>query len=242
MTRVGQQLYHQVRRPLDLLAAAEREVLDRSEAPRGLLRVAVPPLLAQPLAEMAAVFGRQHREVELELITATRFVRLTEEGFDAALRAGVLRDPTLVQRKLMTAQVRLYASPAYLEERGHPASIEELATHTLLRGHTGAGEPMSTWPLRGGGRFPVHGGFSTNDGFIVRAACLAGMGIALLSEVPTPHPSLVPLLPEVGTQIGLHVVYPERGLLPPRTRAFIDAAIAFFPRWAQEREHGARDW
>jgi len=231
VTRVGRALYQRVRGPLEQLAAAEREVLDRSDAPRGLLRVAVPPALTSALAPLWAELRDRYPEIELEVLSETRFVELTDEGCDVALRGGTTSNPDLVQRRLMTSQVRLWASPEYLDRFGVPRTVADLADHRLLRGYTSRNEPQKRWPLRDGGSFAVGGYFASNDTSQLRSACSAGMGIALLSELPPVPPSLVPLLPDVGLTLHLHAVYPERALLPPRVRAFIDLAVPFFQEW-----------
>ncbi|MCO4769705.1 MAG: LysR family transcriptional regulator [Deltaproteobacteria bacterium] len=235
VTRVGRTLYQRIRGPMDKLAAAEREVLDRSDAPRGLLRVAVPPALTHSLTPLWARLMDSYPEVELEVLSETRFVELTDEGFDVALRGGRSSNPDLVQRKLMTTRAGLWAAPSYLARFGTPRHVQDLASHRLLRGYTSRNEPQKRWPLVDGGSFAVSGPFSSNDTTQLRGACADGLGIALLSEIPPLHPSLVSLLPEVGLTLHLHVIYPERALLPPRVRAFIDLAVPFFQGWQTPR-------
>jgi len=228
VTRAGRQLYRRVRGPLDALAAAERELVDRRDAPSGLLRIAIPPLLAEPMAGFLLAFQQSWPDVQLEVLTETRFVDLTSEGFDVALRAGVLSQPDLVQRRLLTMRVRAWASRDYLARAGTPMVAADLPQHALLRGYDATNAVRTWWPLRGGGRLPVDGAFCTNDRALLRAACSAGAGIALLTDVPTPPPDLVPVVPEVGATIRLHVIYPERELLPARARVFIDAVVRFY--------------
>ena len=228
ITRAGQELYQQIRGPLGVLLAAEQAVRDRSEAPRGLLKVAMPPLLAAPLAPALVALQALHPHLAVEVFTETRFVDLAAEGFDVALRAGVLRTPALVQRRLHTMQVGLYAAPRYLEAHGTPRTVGALAQHRLLRGHTATDTPRTHWPLVDGGTVPVDGDFVTNDRELLRAACAAGHGLALLSDIPAVPAPLVPVLPRVGARLGLYVVYPDRPLLPPRTRVFVDAMVRFF--------------
>ena len=59
-------------------------------------------------------------------------VNLVEEGIDLALRAGKLDDSTLVARKVAVTELGLYASPAYLERRGVPRRVGDLAGHDSL--------------------------------------------------------------------------------------------------------------
>lgn len=227
-TTTGQRLYERVRDPLAQLAAAERELRDRGEAPRGLVRVAVPPLLAPSLGPLMASFRRDYPGVALEVRTEVRHVDLATEGFDVAIRGGALRDPDLIQRRLVDLDVGCWASESYLEAHGEPRHPRDLARHTLLRGVDTEGRPRAVWPLVAGGGVPVQGSFVTDDRSLLRAATSAGLGISLLGAIPSPPAGVRRVLLAVGTVIGLHVVYPSRRLLPPRTRAFVDAVVDWF--------------
>ncbi len=236
ITAAGQALYDRVRGPLSELRAAENAVADRPEAPRGPLRIAIAPLMVPHLTPMLLAFRESHPAVLLEVVTELRFASLTAEGFDVAVRGGVLRDPDLIQRRLRTLQVGLYASPRYLSAAGTPGSPHDLAQHSLLRSHGVHDTARVWWPLRNADRVGVSGAFVTNDRVLLRAAAIAGLGIALLTDVHAAPAvatgELVAVLPDhVGTEIGMHVVYPDRALLPARSRAFIDAVVAFFATW-----------
>ncbi|MDB4928084.1 MAG: Transcriptional regulator, LysR family protein, partial [Myxococcaceae bacterium] len=86
-----------------------------------------------------------------------------------------------------------------------------------------------------GGRVRVEAALATNDLGVLRAAALAGRGLAML---PLPliyddvqRGALVAVLPErLGGENHIAVVYPEREFVPPAVRAFVDAALA----WAKE--------
>ncbi len=228
-TSTGQRLYESIRAPLAQLAAAEQELRDRGEAPRGLVRVAVPPLLAPSLGPLMADFRYACPDVALDVRTEVRHVDLAREGFDVAIRGGTLRDPELVQRRLIDLEVSAWASDAYIQAHGEPRHPDELASHALLRGMDADGQPRRFWPLHGGGGVPVDGAFVTDDRALLRSATAAGLGISLLGGIPTPPVNVRRVVvPQIGTVIGLHVVYPSRRLLPPRTRAFVDAVVAWF--------------
>jgi len=239
ITRAGHALYEQIKGPVAELHAAERALADSGITPSGLLKIAISPLLAPQLTSMLLDFQLDHPEVSLEIITETRFADLGAEGFDVAIRGGRLRNPDLIQRKVATLGVGVYASPEYLDRYGWPQVPRDLSRHQLLRGYDANDRPRNKWPLRGGGAVDVTGSFVTNDRILLRSAAVAGRGIALLSDahaLPV-GTALMPILREsVGTQIGLHVVYPERAMLPARARAFIDAAVKFFAAWTPTTE------
>ena len=154
--------------------------------------------------------------------------------YDLAIRGGTLRNSDLIQRRLATLDVGLFASPAYIRRHGTPSTAADLARHVLLRSHDTGDKPRTRWPLRGGGSVRVDGSFVTNDRILLRAAAVAGRGIALLTAAhasPMGDQLEQVLQQEVGTHIGLHVVYPERALLPARARVFIDAVVGFFSHW-----------
>ncbi len=243
ITRAGRALYQRVRGPLAELQAAERSIADAAETPKGLLRVAIPPLMATPLTQTLLTFRRDYPEVSLEIFTETRFASLTAEGFDVAIRGGVLRNPDLIQRRLVTLGVGLVASPDYLARKGLPKQVSDLADHDLLRSTDKRDRPRAWWPLRDGGRIPVSGSFVTNDRRLLQATATSGQGIALLSEdqygLPVQTGALVHVLPHaVGAEIGLYVVYPDRALLPARSRVFVDAVVQFADSWnPRNQEH-----
>ena len=63
------------------------------------------------------------------LVLTTRVVDLVEERIDLAIRSGPLPDSSLVARRVRNARRCFVASPAYLEERGRPRSIDDLVRH-----------------------------------------------------------------------------------------------------------------
>jgi len=85
----------------------------------------------------------------------------------------------------------------------------------------------------------VHGRFESNLGELLRDAVLAGLGIALHS-VWHVHDDLRSgrlqvVLPDYSiAETGIHAVMPQRRLVPPRVRAFVDFLAERFgdhPPW-----------
>jgi DNA-binding transcriptional LysR family regulator len=125
------------------------------------------------------------------------------------------------------------AAPSYLKARGTPSSPAELASHECIRGydaHTSV--PLRSWPLRDGGSVEVHGRLATNALPTIIDLAVSGLGIALLPELAVRaalHDGrLVHLLPELGARTQVAIVYPERELLDPKVRAFVDYVVEFF--------------
>ncbi len=72
-----------------------------------------------------SAFMEAYPEINLDLDFTDRLVDVIEEGFDAVIRTGDIRDTRLVRRKLGTFRHRIVASPAYLNAHGCPKRPEE---------------------------------------------------------------------------------------------------------------------
>jgi len=122
--------------------------------------------------------------------------------------------------------VGLMASPTYLEARGRPETLAELADHTLLAWRLWDEHP-GRWPLRDGGTLEVTPAFVSNHGQLIQTLADAGQGIALmpfseLSQVLFPKVRLEPVLPDrIGYAVALRMLIPEARADAPRGRAAI---------------------
>jgi DNA-binding transcriptional LysR family regulator len=233
-TGPGQSYFERARRIVAESQEAEEEVRQLHGEPRGLLRISAPPsgLRATMVEDLVAAFMQRYPDIEVELAAESRFVDLVAEGYDLALRGGILRDSSLTARRLLKMRTGLVASPAYLERRGRPRRVADLARHDLVVQRTPGRHPR--WPLVPRGSLAVHGRLTTNDLALSRTAAVAGIGIAfmpmMLVDEELAAGLLEPVLPNaVGRDTdGLHVVYPQGRLLSAKVRAFIDFAVAFF--------------
>src|SRR5580692_8899922 len=161
LTTEGQAYYERVAPLLRAIEEAEDVVQVAAEA-KGLLRVTAPQEFGRMLiAAWAPEFLARHPGVKLELNITDRNVDIIREGYDLAVRMGSLRDAELISRKLADLRWILVASPAYLERRGHPQTIEDLLLHSCLRYLT-AGRP---WPFQfaSGETIVPDGQFDTDD-------------------------------------------------------------------------------
>ena len=232
LTDAGEVLYRHARLILDAVRDAELSV-QRTDAVRGRLRISVPPVT--PMFQgLLCDFIERYPDVRLEVHASARHVDLIAEGYDLALRAGVAPDSGLVGRTLYRQRLTAVASPAYLARRGTPQSVRELPRHSCLMGYSRGELPQSHWPLVHGGTVHVEGVLFSSDIFLLAEAARRDRGIALLPTALTApfieKGELVPVLQEVlGAQTLLMLVYPERELVPPAVRAFIDAVVA----WAE---------
>ncbi|ABI56752.1 LysR substrate-binding domain-containing protein [Alkalilimnicola ehrlichii MLHE-1] len=243
LTEQGQVFYRHCKDLLARLEEAEAEVGAGTGEPNGVLRVTAPVSFGTlHLAGLIPQFHARHPRVHLNLSLDDRQVDLMGEGHDLALRISRSLPEHLVARKLASVSIITCAAPGYLAQAGRPERPEALQAHTCLL--YSQAEPYRTWTYQGPqGPIPVRvGGYLTaNNGDVLRAAALAGDGIAQLPAFLVRDDlsagRLVPLLPDYPLPpLGVYAVYPSRRYLPAKVRAFVDFLAETWrdtPTWEQ---------
>ncbi|WP_047236422.1 LysR family transcriptional regulator [Chromobacterium subtsugae] len=146
LTAEGELFLRRCQRIFAELDAAESELAQSADRPRGRLRVSLPDgnLFNPALAEFMSLYP----EVELDLDYSDRLVDLIEEGFDAAIRSGEQLDSRLLARRLGSFRLVLVAAPGYLSERGRPQRPADLQRHACLQYKFPNSGKLARWPLR----------------------------------------------------------------------------------------------
>src|SRR5215831_4004168 len=242
LTEAGRSYLERATRILADLAEANASVGELQAAPRGKLRVSAPMSFGYlHLAPAVPDFLARHPDVELEMVMNDRFVDVVDEGFDMAVRIGTLADSSLVAKKLAPMRRTVCAAPAYLRQRGTPASPDDLKAHECLcYGNVGVSQEWRfvrpdgrAWPVE------VHGRLHANNGDALRAAALRGFGITVLPSFLVGRDfqsgALVSVLDAFMPQDGgVYAVYPHARHLSPKVRAFVDFLAERFgpdPYW-----------
>ncbi|MDT3377927.1 LysR family transcriptional regulator [Labrys neptuniae] len=209
---------------------AVKAQLSRSQAiPRGQLRVSLP-LAGMLLMPTIAAFMAAYPEIDLDLDFTDRLVDVIEEGFDAVIRTGEVRDTRLMSRKLGTFKHRIVAAPAYLAANGTPNVPEDLLGHRCLHHCYANSGRLEPWPLVRDGRelkldLPQTTIASTLEPLIYLAeqafgiTCLPPFAVA--SELA--RGSLTSLLEDHLAEAGtFRVLWPSNRYLSPKVRVFVD--------------------
>jgi DNA-binding transcriptional LysR family regulator len=183
LTEAGRAYFEQAERALNGLVAAAESAAGMDTEPRGIVRMTAPVDIAvMGLAEILEEFARRYPDIHVELAVETRPVDLLEEGFDLGIHARHTHAANLVVRRVGSAALGLFAAESYLERRGRPRNVAELAQHdaVLYRGHGG----KALWRLESANEDPVtvevSGHVNADEMLFVRQAIHAGLGIGLL--------------------------------------------------------------
>ena len=235
LTEFGQGVLEHARVVAAEVDGALALALHRQQRPSGRLRVSMPGDFANlALAAMLCQFPLDYPDVALELDLSPRRVDLIGEGFDLAVRMGDLsEDSQLAARRLAQFDNGLYASPGYLLAQGEPLLPEALTSMHGLMILSRAGEPMPWRLSRGEAQWSGIAAQRTlvnAPDLLLRMAC-AGVGITAVghhfAQAHVDRGELVRVLPDWSLPpASCWAVFPERRLMPLRTRVFIDAMAA----------------
>lgn len=227
LTDAGEAFYRTCVRVLGELESAEQVLAAEHLEPAGRLRVDLPALYGRmKVMPLLLEFAQRHAAVQPQVSFTDRFVDVVDEGIDVAVRIGgsVQLPAGLGQRLLGRERLVFCASPAYLERRGAPDSLQALAGHDAVAyGRTDAG--MSAWQSSAGA-IAVQPRMVLGDGEAVVAAVMAGCGIAKLAtwmvEAPLRDGHLLRLLPGAEVDgLPLHLVWPRSRQLLPKVDALL---------------------
>lgn len=235
LTDEGLRLFETASRGIATIDEALDLATDSPQNLRGTLRISAPPDLGETmLAELVVRFCERQPQVRVEMELSNRYVDLVKEGFDLALRAGVLRDSSLVARKLTDIGFGLYAATSHVQRFGLPKKPADLEGQefVLFRPVNGEQRIQLRGP-KGTSRLHVTGRVTSDDLTLVRRCCILGGGAALLplfsGEADVATGRLVRLLPGYESSGGgLHLVYASSRLAPARLTAFRDFALEYF--------------
>jgi DNA-binding transcriptional LysR family regulator len=231
----GAAFYENGVRILSEIETAEREAA-AGAAPRGRLRVNCNiPFGQHFLMPLIPAFLDSHPGVTVDVVLTDQVVDLLEQRADVAIRAGPLRDSSLIARRLWQSRKMVVGAPAYLAKHGVPQAPTDLAGHNCL--DFCFARMVEGWPfLDSDGRAVMvapRGNALVSDGEAMRLLALSGLGLARLSRFQVGRDveagTLVPVLEDFnpGDTEPLHAIYVgQGGHLPARVRAFLDFLAA----------------
>lgn len=240
LTSAGATYLEKCREILSLVDAAEADLSEDRQAPRGHIRLTLPFSFGiKQLMPMLSNFMTANPDISIELEFSDRRANLIEGGFDLAIRIADRLEPGDVARKIGSSKAVITASPAYLKQHGHPAHPKELIRHECL-GYVL--DPHSSWAFVIGGKtqwYPVTGRLKANNGDALLEAAIRGLGITyaptFIAEQAVRKRKLAILLSEFATpEFGIYAILPGNRYVPHRVRALVDylaAQIGSQPPW-----------
>jgi DNA-binding transcriptional LysR family regulator len=234
LTEVGDLYYRRIQAALGELASANNEASNFAASPQGLLKVSLPVTFGrQWIAPLLPSFLAEHPQIRVDARFSDRIVDVIADGFDVAIRVGVLTDSSLTARRIASYNNILVAAPKYLAAHGRPRTPADLNDHACLC-FTG----YASWPdwllTKDGQRKTVRpaGPLIADNSEVLLMAALAGAGVALLPDwlagPAVRARTLIRVLPAWAGRRdgGIYAILPPGPSIPTKTRVFVDAVAA----------------
>ena len=248
LTEAGQAFLRRCKSLLADLREAESEVNAASVNPTGQLRITASLSFAMHhIAPLLREYTQRYPQVTVHVEAANRYLDIMDNNIDVAIRTREMEpDSNITIRRLGETRRILAASPRYLARHGRPMTLDDLCRHKLLI-YTYANNPNELRFTQGGQTsvVTVRGLLESNDGQVLRAAALDGMGILiqptyiLYEDIVAGR--LVPVLDAWDLpHLTINLAYTSRKHLSAKVRSFIDFMAEYFERMQYERKWTSR--
>lgn len=230
VTPAGLAYFKKCLQGLEEIKAGEDEIAATQGEPQGLLRVTAPVELGGTiLPPIVCDYRSKFPKVSVEVILTDRRVELLTEAVDLAIRAGELKDSTLIGKKLGQSSFIPFASPKYIKQNGQPNHPRDLKNHQCLHFTPLGSEVWKLTGPKGSLNVAVPGQVIINDLTMLKALTIAGTGISLLPSFfcsqEVSSGKLVRILSGWQTAPSpVHFVYPAQKFVSSKLSAFINLA------------------
>jgi DNA-binding transcriptional LysR family regulator len=239
LTEVGAEVLEYADRSLEICEAVDSIVSNHKATVSGLLRLSAPPNVSESLlTPLLCAFRASYPNVRVQALITERHVDHIADGVDLAFRVGVLKDASLVARRLLTYRHRLVASPEYLKRVDPPKRPSDLLSHPMITFSYWKPETSFTF-MHANGKEKETVTFvpylSMNDFTGLTPALLAGEGIGDLPPIVQPglirEGRLVEVMPDWRfPTFDLSLVHLSNRLVPRPVRVFKEFAVEMAPK------------
>lgn len=234
LTEAGMLYFRRVQAILEDLASASVEAAEKADNPQGKLRVSLPVTFGrQWIVPTFAPFLARYPQIRLDAHFTDRIIDVVADGFDVAIRVGVLVDSSLSAKRIAHYRNTLVAAPAYLKAHGRLSVPADLKNHACLGFSNHPHWP--DWVLTKDGHTETIRSnciLSADNSEALLMAALEGAGIALLPDWLTGPAVRSGALSHVLSDWtgkgdgGVHAVMSPGRMIPAKVRLFVDAVAA----------------
>lgn len=232
LTEAGSRLHSAVEPALEEVRAAQEDVQELGEQPRGTLRLNVSRAAESFLGEsVLAGFLATFPQLRLDLVVSEHTGEIVEAGFDAGVGLGEVIERDMISIPV-SGELRLLVvgSPAYLERHPAPQHPRDLERHTCINWRAGPDDPPYRWEFTEDGRdfsVAVDARIVTTDAPLNLRLALAGVGLNMTWETwARPYIAageLEPVLEKYCAPFpGFYLYYPRRRHRRAALRALIE--------------------
>ena len=226
LTEQGELLFDATSAMAKRLDAASARIRDSEDEVFGELRVTTTTGFGSLwLAPRLPALYEKYPDLKIELMLEERVLDLPMREADVAIRMKEPSQADLIRKRLMTVEMRLYASADYLKSRGMPQTLEDISSHRLICQNPNAPQvAVSAALVQNLMGYSPKSTLTVNNYFGVLQGVINNLGIGILPNYVThDFPDLVQVLPELeNTEVPVFLAYPEELRHSRRIAAFRD--------------------
>jgi len=228
LTEAGRDFYESALHILDDFENAASRIGRGQTAPKGIIRVTVPPTFARlHMVSKLPAFFAAYPDMAVEMAASESPATIVEDGFDLAIHSGDLPDSTLVARRFAQTTTVLVATPQYLTRYGAPQSPDDLNHfRSVVFVERGSVQPWSFGSGRDAKRVIPTGVFRTSDIEQMRMGVIEHLGIAQapawLFYAELREGTVIRLLTSFERTVPILAVRPASRRLSTKVRIFIE--------------------
>lgn len=131
LTREGDIFYKAAQKMFDEAENAKRLIYESNDEPAGPFKIATSSSLSiNWLGELICDFVDKYPKIRITIDMPNDTI--DNGGADVQIRPYISGRPDLVQKKLRTFELKLFASKEYIEKHGMPKKIEDESKHRFL--------------------------------------------------------------------------------------------------------------
>jgi len=218
LTEMGEQLLMEIDEPLQKLDNAAQDIAHKQDTISGLVKIATTVTLAETnIIPILPQLRRDWPEIRVQIMLDENVVDIRSERIDFAVRAGQLRDPSLIARKLCVHQFIRYTTPV-MQELANPGFV----TYGMML------------------RDPLPPNVEINDLRVIHQMVLANQGEGwLLNAMSMEDERSGKLIKKHGAKVfsvDISLVFGSKRFIPKRVRYVMDAIIEHASQFTRDTQ------
>jgi len=229
LTDVGRAYFESCKRILAEAQIAHQGLLNIQAKPAGVIRISMTEGFGVTyLTPLLTAFATLYPDIRFDLDLTPARANLVGDTVDVSIRMWPPEEQNVIARNIANLPTGLYASPAYLRERGIPEQPQDLLKHECLRIREA---PWVLSRVNGAGSetVAVSGRFIANGPNLLQQLALSDMGIVMCTErmvnASLAEQKLVRVLPEWSTPTVPVYALTATRLAPAKVRVFVDYLV-----------------
>jgi DNA-binding transcriptional LysR family regulator len=228
LTEAGRDFYESSLHILENFENTTSRIGRGQTAPKGLIRVTVPPTFARlHMVSKLPAFFAAYPDMAVEMAASESPTTIIEDGFDLAIHSGGLPDSTLVTRRIAQTMTILVATPQYITRYGAPQSPDDLTRfRSVVFLERGSVQQWSFGSGQEAKRVIPTGVFRTSDMEQMRMGVLEHLGIAQapawLFAAELREGTVIRLLTAFERTVPILAVRPASRRMSTKVRIFVE--------------------